>query len=89
VTPGDVRTIGRDEVEGLLLRACPSFETSLGRHKYHQDYDREEEPPLYLLASALVRHLAELNAGGRRDEFPAVFDVMRNFTSGVTIMSGP
>jgi hypothetical protein len=70
--------IARDQVEDLLLRACPSFETSPGRLDYHADYDQEDEPLLYLLASAFVRHLTELNAAGRRDEFPAVFDLIED-----------
>jgi hypothetical protein len=73
-----VRSIGRNEVEGLLLRASPSFEPSPDRLEYHEDYDGEEEPQLYLLASVFVRHLAALNAAGQRDEFPAVFDLVED-----------
>jgi hypothetical protein len=78
-----VRTIGRDEVEDLLLRACPSFETSSDRIEYHEDDNPEEEPLTYLLAAAFVRHLAKLNAVGQRDEFPAVCDLLEDLiTSG-------
>jgi hypothetical protein len=73
-----LETISRGEVEDVLLRACPSFEISPGRLKYHEDYDQEDEPLVYLLASAFVLHLTELNAAGRRNEFPAVFDVIED-----------
>jgi hypothetical protein len=43
--PGEVvLTIRRDEVESLLLAACPSFVASPDRLKYQEDYDGEEEP---------------------------------------------
>jgi hypothetical protein len=71
-------TITRADVESLLLRACPSFESSPLRLEYHDDYDQEPEPLLYLLASAFVLHLTGLYAVGRRDEFPAVFDVVED-----------
>jgi hypothetical protein len=72
-------TISRPDVEPLLVRACPSFKASSARQEFHQDYDAEPEPPLYLLASVFVRHLAELNAAGDREEFSAVFDVIEDF----------
>jgi hypothetical protein len=78
---GEEGTISRQDVERLLVRACPSFEASSARQEFHQDYDAEPEPPLYLLASGFVRHLAELNAAGDREEFPAVFDVIEDFSS--------
>jgi hypothetical protein len=74
----DVERIERDQVEDLLLRACPSFEASPHRIRYHEENDGEEEPLDYLLASAFVLHVAELNAAGRRDEFPAVFDLIED-----------
>jgi hypothetical protein len=76
---GEEGTISRQDVETLLVRACPSFEASSARQEFHQDYDAESEPPLYLLASGFVRHLAELNAAGHREEFPAIFDVIEDF----------
>lgn len=76
---GDEGTISRQDVERLLVRACPSFEESSERRKFHDDYDGEPEPPLYLLASEFVRHIAKLNATGHREEFPAVFAVIEAF----------
>jgi hypothetical protein len=76
---GEEGIISRHDVETLLVRACPSFEVSSARQEFHQDYDSEPEPPLYLLASGFVRHLAELNASGHREEFRAVFDVIEDF----------
>ena len=68
--------IGREDVEALLLRACPSFEGSPDRLEYHKDFDEEAEAQVYLLAGVFVRHLTALNGAGRREEFPAVFDVI-------------
>src|SRR5438309_11798964 len=68
--------IGREHVEALLLRACPSFEGSPDRLEYHKDFDEEAEPQVYLLAGVFVRHLTALNGAGRRAEFPPVFDVI-------------
>jgi len=79
MAPGEIlRPIGRDEVEDLILRACPSFEPSPDRLECHVDFDEEEEPQLYLLASVFVRHLTALNGAGRRDEFPAIFDLIED-----------
>jgi hypothetical protein len=80
MSPGEVvRTIRRDEVEDLLLRACPSFEASTHRAGYHEHFDDEEEPLDYLLMSGFVRHLAELNGAGRRNQFPAIFALVEDF----------
>src|SRR5437868_14262096 len=68
--------IGREDVEALLLRACPSFEGSPDRLEYHKDFDEEAEAQVDLLAGVFVRHLTALNGAGRRAEFPAVFDVI-------------
>lgn len=40
------------------------------------DFDEEEDPQLYLLASVFVRHLTALNGARQRDEFPAIFDLI-------------
>ncbi len=66
----------RDRVEQLLVEACPSFSGSDELHEWREDWAGEAEAPLYLLASAFVRHLTRLNAVGRRDEFPAVFTLL-------------
>jgi hypothetical protein len=68
--------IGREDVEALLLSACPSFESSPDRLEYDKDFGEEAEPQVYLLAGVFVRHLTALNGAGRREEFPAVFDVI-------------
>ncbi len=73
-----VGPIRRDDVEALLLRACPSFQDSPDLIEYHENFDQEPEPLLFLLAGAFVRHLTALNGAGRREEFPGVFDLIED-----------
>lgn len=65
--------ISASQIARLLVDACPSFAGSPGLREWTEDWADEDEPALYLLASELVRHLARLNAAGRRQEFRAVF----------------
>jgi hypothetical protein len=70
--------IERNEVEALLLNACPSFAENPDRLEWHSDWDEEADKPLYLLVADFVRHLTALNAIGKRSEFPAVFKVIED-----------
>jgi hypothetical protein len=72
--------ITREQARSLLLDACPSFLRSDHWRMYEEDWASDPEQPLYLFASALVRHLAELNATGRRGEFPAIFAILERRT---------
>ena len=75
--------IAREQVIDLFLHACPSFESSEHWRTYDADWGQEREQPLYLFASSLVLHLAELNAAGHREEFADVFAVIdRMHTEG-------
>jgi hypothetical protein len=65
--------INASQVMQLLIDACPSFAGSPGHREWTEEWADEEDPLLYLLASAFVCHLASLNAAARREEFQAVF----------------
>ena len=70
--------IERNQVEALMLNACPSFVENQDRLAWHSDWDEEADPPLYLLGADFVRHLTALNAMGNRNDFPAVFQVIED-----------
>jgi hypothetical protein len=68
--------ITREQARSLLFDACPSFLDSEHWRMYEEDWANDPEQPLHLFASAFVRHLAELNASGRRGEFPGIFAIL-------------
>jgi hypothetical protein len=67
--------VRRDEIQGELVAACPSFGTSPEWEAFWSDY-RDEEPPLYLLMPGLVCHLGGLLTGGKTSELPALFSLV-------------
>jgi hypothetical protein len=70
--------IDHSQVPRLLVEACPTFAGSSGLREWTEEWAAEGEPPLYVLASEFVRHLARLNADGRHDEFPSTFEMIEH-----------
>lgn len=65
--------IVKEQIEGLITKACPSVMTSQDFRQWKEAWTKETEPPYYLLASSLVRHLTHLNSLKKYDEFPELF----------------
>ncbi len=62
----------RDQTIPLFLEACPSFGEKWKQHRaFYGDEDL-----LYVDLGKFAHHLVELHRVGRRDEFPAVFEVI-------------
>lgn len=68
--------ITRDQVENLLLAACPSFMDSSWWYEYRSLFGEEPEPLNYLLASAFISHLVDLKVEGKTSEFAPVFQLI-------------
>jgi hypothetical protein len=66
----------RAEVPQLLAQACPSFKDTEGWTEFWNDFGDEPEIPDYILVSAFIRHLVDLNVADKTEAFDAVFDLV-------------
>ncbi|HYT30412.1 MAG TPA: hypothetical protein VEN82_06510 [Actinomycetota bacterium] len=66
----------QEDVPEALLAACPSFGETRAWHDSWRDYGAEEQTPLYILMSDLVRRAVRQLAEGRTNELPALFSVV-------------
>ncbi len=70
--------IARDDMMGLLLASCPSFDPAW--RKFLDDWqDEAVDLPLYVALGDLARHLIGLVERGEIGELPAVFQVVEQW----------
>ena len=64
--------VGKDEMMGVLLEACPSFEADwqLFLDEWKEQTD---DLPLYLALAAFARHLVGMLERGEPTSFPVIF----------------
>ena len=68
---GEITLIGKDEMVGVLLDACPSFAPAW--NAFLDEWLGEAELPLYVVLANLARHLIGLVERGETAELPTVF----------------
>src|SRR6476620_4093663 len=61
-----------EQLMPLLLSACPSFSTRWEEHRAFY----EDEQLLYIDLGEFAHHLIELEKANRKEEFPAVFEII-------------
>lgn len=63
--------IGKDEMMGVLVEACPSFAPHW--RAFLDEWQDDSDPPLYIALGNLARHLIGMLERGETTTFPAVF----------------
>jgi len=85
----DSNVINAEDLSGLYTDACPSFTQTwaeIAKDPIHVDEAGARRH--YLDAGEFVRHIAGLEVAGRREEFPAVFQMIEDLvTNGDSYVS--
>jgi hypothetical protein len=68
--------IERRDVERLIIKTSRSFAGNKERLSWWEEWRHSKHPHDYSLAEIFVRHLIVQSARGRRQEFPAAFQLI-------------